>query len=290
MKLRITYAGRWFLGLTSLLAGVCAISSNNVIYLIESILIATLFISIWVAARMTAGVSLEFRRAPAIAAEAARDQLRVGIRQGQMRYGIELGEWVQGKFVPLAFVPRVPLGGSVSVGTRRIFPARGPHTWDALAVASSYPFGFFQIIRLKGSGGHRLVWPARQRALGRGVDEQGVTVPRAGTSLLEGEIRPMNPDDDVRAVVWTLSARGLGPLVRARGREHGEAAVILDLRTVDTAATGERRISAAASAFYGTSELLAGIGGSLVILDARGRRTIQGAAEALDHLAELRSG
>lgn len=290
MRLQITYAGRWFFGLTALLAAVCAISSNNVIYLIESLLLASLLVSLVAAFRSAGWVAVECRRFPAICGMRSTDRLKITNRSNYSRFCLEIGEWRGGRFTPIAFVSRIPPRESVTVRSRRVFTQRGYHEWDGLAVASSYPFGLFRLIRSNLSSGKRVIWPARAVAGAEGLNDAGrLATFRAGTSVVEGEIRPMTPDDDWRSVVWTLSARGGDPVVRARGAEQVEPAVVLDLRGTKPGPELERKISEAASTFYaghplGQAPDVSG-GGTLVLIDESGKRRIQGAALSLDQLA-----
>ena len=295
MKLQITYAGRWFIGLTALLAAVCAISSNNVIYLLESILIASMLVSLTAAYRAAGGLGLEIRRTPAICGTPAGDQIRISNRSGRSRFCVEVGEWRAGRFTAVAVVPYVAARGMTSVPSHRVFKERGRHEWDGLAVASCYPFGLFRMIRVKASPGERIIWPARAIADGKGQGESGkLTIFRAGTSVVEGEIRAMNPDDDWRSVVWTLSARGGDPVVRSRGAEQLDPAVILDLRGTQPGPELERKISAAASAFYASSSPGQAVdgtrGGTLLLIEDGGKRRFQGMILALDQLALIGRG
>lgn len=290
MRLQITYAGRWYIGLSALLAGVCGISANNVVYLLESILVASLLVSLVAAYRASLGVTIEYRRHPAICGAQTTDQMRVTNRASVSRYCLELGEWAAGRFAPLAFVPRVPPRGAVLAPCRRVFAHRGRYEWRGVAVASSYPFGLFRLVRYIPAAGSRIVWPARALSAGLGTADAGnLSSLRAGTSVVEGEIRPMAPDDDWRSVVWTLSARGGDPVVRARGAEQEDPAVVVDLRGARRGPELERKISAAASLFYAAQPMAqapdGARGGTLVLIDDGGRRRFEGAGPSLDQLA-----
>ena len=94
----------------------------------------------------------------------------------------------------------------------------------------------------------------------------------------------MNYEDDLRMIVWTLSAKGADPFVRLRKAEGLNPEVRLDLRAVDST-DFERKVSHAADAFYRVPERSEQ--GTLVIVGAQGARKIRGRETILNELAVI---
>jgi uncharacterized protein (DUF58 family) len=102
---------------------------------------------------------------------------------------------------------------------------------------------------------------------------------------MEGEVRPMNHDDDMRSVVWTLSARGEQLMVRMRATERSMTGLMLDLRA-EPGAGFERSVSELASLIYAAPAADAE-SVTLTLVGPGGRRTIHGRSRVLDLLATV---
>jgi uncharacterized protein (DUF58 family) len=285
-RLQLSIAGRWFVALTIALGVIAMGTGNNVIYLIESLLLSGLILSGVLSERGISAIEFDIQRQPAIAGTVSRDRVRARNRRRFTLFAIEIGEWSNGAFVPLAYIPKLGGGAEVIVPSRQHFEHRGSHRWEALAVATSYPFGLARKIRIIHSVGMRLVWPenAHGKRPVRQPSAEGAGA-RAGSDLADAEVRPWNQDDDSRMIVWTLSAKGSGPVVRVRKSEQPSPDVTLDLR----ARAGpddefERRVRASAQPFYQLGDNIAG--GTLTIVREGGeRRRFHGRTQALNQLA-----
>jgi uncharacterized protein (DUF58 family) len=282
-KLELTLSGKWYVALTIALGVIALVSANNVLYLIESLLLSGLILSGILSERAVSAIRVDVRRAPASAGARSRDQLRVTNTTRAAVFCVEVGEWCEGRFVPLAFLPRLAPLGSSAPPSRQRFERRGKHRWQGLAVATSYPFGFARKIRIFGEPGERLVWPAREEDLARAGDPGGDPrrTPRAPLEPAEGEIRPFVPEDDSRRIVWTLSAKGTGKHVRVLRSRGGDPEVVLDAR----GASGEefeRRVREAARPFHGLEP--GSRSGKLTVVSSE-RTLAQGRERALDLLA-----
>src|SRR3954467_11789370 len=98
-------AGRWYLGMLLLLGAVSLISSNNVVYLMESLLIAGLVLSLVLAIRSARSVHADVRRRP-IRANAESNDIAVIVNRSWLpAFCLEIEEWSEGKARRLAFVP-----------------------------------------------------------------------------------------------------------------------------------------------------------------------------------------
>jgi uncharacterized protein (DUF58 family) len=281
-RLHVTASGKWYIALTIALGVVALVSANNVLYLIESLLLSGLILSGVLSERAISAVRVDLARRPAEAGSASRDRVRVTNERGFPLFCVEVGEWRAGRFVPLAYIPRLAPRATGTYESRQVFGARGRHRWDGLAVATSYPFGFARKFRVERGAGERLVWPAREK--GRGLEPESATARQGqltGIEIADGEVRPYAPDDDCRLIVWPLSARGGEPLVRMHRSAEDSPDVILDARCAP-GPEFERRVRAAAQPFYRGGDSTSGM---LVVLEREGPRRFHGQRRALDALA-----
>ncbi len=283
-RLQLNVSGRWFVALAIAMGVVALSTGNNTLYLLESLLLSGLILSGVLSERFVSAVDFEVHRAPAIAGSQARDKIKVRNHRRFTVFAMELGEWREGEFHPIAYLPRLAGREATVILSQQKFERRGVHRWDALAVSTSYPFGFAKKIRLLSSPGERVIWPEREPASRSARREQkGEQGRRSGTDVADAEIRAYQTDDDIRAIVWTLSSKGTGPVVRVRRSEQPDPEVTLDLRSQPSGAELEARVRAAAQPFYGLSENVNG--GTLSILTRSGKRRIQGRNTALNELA-----
>ena len=282
-RLEVTLAGRWFLALTIALGVVGLISGKNGLYLIESLLLAGLILSGVLSERSISGLHLDFSRGKAIAGELSDDWILVrNIRRFPI-FCVEIGEWRESRFHRIAYIEHLAPGASIRIRCGQILPARGHHTWSGFAFATSFPFGFARKIKVIPHEGSRVVWPARpprsERSVALSHQSNGQ---RFGSDIAEGEIRPFTLDDDPRMIVWTLSARGLGPMVRVRRSERPEPESRIDLRQA-SGEEFEREVSRAAKPFFDTENIEAS--GTLLLISSQGVRRFQGHRRCLDQLA-----
>lgn len=281
-RLSITVAGRWYVALTIGLGVAALASGNNVVYLIESLMLSGLIFSGILSERTVAAIEIETIRAQAVAGEECSDRIRVRNTSRAPIFCVEIDEWHDKKYQPLAYVPRIEPHGSVVVPAGRAFAQRGSHRWDGYAVATSYPFGFARKIRIEKESGSRLVWPARLGMRhGDHRDAHGERQAFAGTDVAEAEVRPYVIGDDPRLIVWTLSARGTEPMVRLRRRNQGSATATLDLRQGSGEAF-ENAIREAARQFHEQETEGEAV---LTLVGRRGTRKVRGRKQALDQLA-----
>lgn len=307
-RLSVTVPGRWYLLLTIVMGAVVTASGNNVLYLMESFLLGGLLLSGVLSEQTVSGLDVQWRRRPAIAGARSRDRITLVNRRRGPVFCVEVGEWVDGELRLVAFVPYLPGRGTITVDAEIVYPRRGAHRWQGIAIATKYPFGFARKTRIIETPGERLIWPApsemaRPGSAGERPDsgrtgESGATASRDGARLFsEGEVRPMLPEDDYRYVAWTASALREEPLVRKRSAEENAEFPVLDLRG-DPGEEFERRIAGVASRLYrpgarNRAPEPVDEGGLVVVGGTeRERRKVFGARQALDLLAvvEPRAG
>jgi uncharacterized protein (DUF58 family) len=289
-KLQVSTAGLWYVGLTILLGVTAIASGNSIVYVFESLLLSGLILSGILSERQISGIELEIRRRQARALEPTRDLIHIRNRRFTPVFCLEIGEWTDRKFHTMAFVPRLGPQSSLVLSSRQTLSCRGVHEWQGLAIATSFPFGFARKILILPSPGKRLAWPAHlagNPSFKQGDSSTGGS--KAGTAIMDGEVRALNYGDDYRLIVWPLSAKGTEPLVRVRKSEKTSPEAVLDLRTSPGEAF-ETRIRETAHKFYSQEHIPAKTdAGSLTLIDQNGKRQILGSKNVLDELATIQA-
>lgn len=230
-KLNVSVAGKWFLALTILLGVVAINSGNNVIYLIESMLLSSLILSGILSELSISSVTVNVSRRDCFALQVSQDQILVQNRSRFYLFCIEIGEWKDKKFHSIAFVPMLAPKQKISINSEAVYKNRGIHRWHGLAVATMYPFGFAQKIRVFGEEGQRLIWPSLRVGTPLRTDQidaqakRNLTIPE----ISEGDVREFREGDDPKLIVWTLSALKDRWWVRDRNLKANPLQLFLDL-------------------------------------------------------------
>lgn len=273
-------SGKWYIALTIALGVTALASGNNAIYLIESLLLAGLILSGLKSEKQISSVKIEFLRLQAKAAEATADWIIIKNEGNQTLFCLEVGEWRNGRFYPLAFFPRVRGKETVRAQSKQEITKRGVHRWDGFAIATSFPFGFARKMKVVRKPGERVVWPT-PTPLRKDVGDER-TGQRGNRNseieVVEGEIRKYEWTDDARMIVANQSFRGLGPMVRNRRPILKEPEVILDIRQ-NPGESFEVAIRKASAFFYHSENA------DLIIVQGKGRKRITGKQAALTALA-----
>ena len=283
-RLDVSRSGIWFL-LFTITLGVAGLAlGNNVVYLVESFLLAGLILSGVLSERVVSALEFEFHHEQAIATVVVQDWIHLTNKSSSPLFSIEFGEIVDGDFVLLAYVPMIKAKDKLSIPAPRVFPRRGEATWEGYAIATSYPFGFAKKTKMIWSPGKRLVWIERIRvgapsALApQSIGARG----RARVRPIEGEVRAYVTGEDARDLVPAKSAYGLGPMVRNRRLQAEEREVRLDLTQVD-ATKLEDQLRETARLFYSKEA------SDLVLRRKSGVQKIYGSYPALHALSLLRA-
>jgi uncharacterized protein (DUF58 family) len=289
-KLQVSPAGIWYVGLTILLGVTAMASGNSIVYVFESLLLSGLILSGILSERQISGIEVEIRRRQARAQEPTRDIIHVTNRRFTPAFCMEIGEWRNNRFEPMIFITRLAPQSSVVLSSRQVIRERGAHEWQSLVIATSFPFGFARKLMLLPSAGKRLVWPAPLFSKpGIQNADSNFSGSKAGTSVVDGEVRSMTFGDDYRLIVWPLSAKGTEPQVRTRKSEKPSPEAVLDLRTAP-GEEFEQRVRETAHQFYSQESIPSKTdSGSLTLLGLNGKRQILGSRKALDELATVRA-
>jgi uncharacterized protein (DUF58 family) len=280
-RLEVTFAGYWYTALTIGLGVVALISGNNVLYLIESLLLSGMIFSGVLSERTVSSVEFELRKGEAVAKAVVQDVIWLRNRSKWTLFCVEIGEWREEGFVCAVFIPRIKPMSEIQVRSKLEYSQRGIHRWNGLAVATSYPFGLARKIRVLSKPGERLVWPEDSSSKSRSSGDivQGIGV-KVGHEYSEGEVRAYTYEDDCRDIIWTLSEKGMGPLVRPRKSGQINLRAVLDLRT-EPGPEFETAVLQAAQVFYRQADSE----GSLIVIDEGGSRSFQGKVSSLNFLA-----
>jgi uncharacterized protein (DUF58 family) len=272
-RLEISRGGKWFLAFTVVLGVVAINSGNNVIYLLESLLLSALIFSGVLSELTLSRLTVARWTGQAVEGYRTRDSLLVRNRGWLPLYCVEIGEWREERFEPLQFVLQIPGRSDLRLRSEQVLPERGRHHWEALALATSFPFGFARKIRIIAAPGARVVWPAGIPTGGSAGDSG-----RGQWENAEGELEELDPWEDVSRVHWPSALRSGKLMIRPRRRQSEDELVVLELGREN--AERERRIR-------GASYRLQKEARSLLIRDEGTVTRVDGRRRSLDALALL---
>ena len=221
--MRPTREGWGFLVLLGGLTLAAFNTGNNLLYVVLSLLLSTLFLQNVLAEWNLRWVTLE-RRLPEelFAFDGGMGHLVArNTRQRFAAMGLHVRE--HGGQAQALFAV-VPAGESVAAPCAWTFSERGLRTLRQVEVWSDFPFGLFRRSRIIDLPAEVLVYPPRRAGpharaeSGRtGREDDASTRPGGGGDFLG--LRPYVPGDPVRSVHWTNSARFGDPVVVMRQRD-----------------------------------------------------------------------
>jgi len=280
-RLELSRAGKWYIGLTIIVGIVAIQSGNNIIFLMESLLLSAMILSGVLSEKSVRYAKLRRYLGSSSVGEICKDRIFVENTGYLPLFCLEIGEWKKNKFNPIAFIPMLLRGEKVIVDSRQVLGERGLHSWDGIAIATNYPFGFAKKIRIVKKSGERIVWPKKNT----------VALARKNYFLKNeeenGELRVMIEGDDPRSIVWTLSAKKQEYIIRTRKNQEKPLELHLDLKKIPLAQV-ESAISSAATIFYEQTNELQKEACILYLRDELGQKKITRKDEALNALALAR--
>ncbi len=283
-RLEVTTSGKWYIALTIALGVTALATNNNAIYLLESLLLSGLILSGLQSEKHVSSIHVEFIRLQAKAGEPTGDWIIIRNKGRRNLFCLEVCEWNNGKFISLAFFPRIRGKETVRAQSKQEIFSRGMHHWDGFAIATLFPFGFARKIKVVRSPGERIVWPTQIKPKKENSDsrtgQQGNR--NSEIEVVEGEIRKYEWTDDAKLIVANQSMRGLGEMVRNRRPILKEPEVIFDIRH-SPGDEFENRVRKASSSFYKSENA------DLILLQSQGRKKITGKQSSLNALALVRA-
>jgi uncharacterized protein (DUF58 family) len=274
--LDLSVGGRWYIGFVLALGVVAIYSGNNVIYLLESMLLASLLLSGALSEYAITRVVVR-RQVDSLHAGAPGEDIFVIENLGRFPiYCLELGEYSGRNRYFTAFLLYIPAHGKMRVASRPVIDTRGRHRWDGLVVATSFPFAFARKSRLVPDPGSRIVWPGKIDGFRFQARENSWAHGEMETAT--GELSPVEPWDDASRVHWPASAR-FGELL-ARPLRWSEKRNEVRLEVREPSPEMEGKICLAAAALSCQAD-------TLVLLRSGEPQVIQGSRRGLDALALL---
>jgi hypothetical protein len=250
-RLSVSRSGHWYLFFTIAVGVFALVLGNNVVYLIESFLLAGLILSGVISERVVSSIKFQIFHSQAIAGNVVQDWLHLENTSKMPLFSVEFGEIIDGEFSPLFYIPVLRANEKISVPGKRLFEKRGEYQWDGYGIATSYPFGFARKMRVEWSKNSRIVWIEKKIRAGsaesilqsNGIGGQKKVLP------VEGEVRPYLSGEDARDLVPSKSAFGIGPMSRNRRLHSEEKEIILDLTKISIGSL-EDQLKTTASSFY----------------------------------------
>lgn len=231
-SLKVTKAGKWYIGLLFII-GIAAINTgNNLLYLIVAALLSLIVISGFLSESTLRGLVAEctppryvFRGSPApFSVRVVNSKRRLpsfsfvacgdGGQAGRSAYFLKLGA-----------------GEAAEAAFELTFRERGFQAPGELRLKTRFPFGLFVKGKAEAITGEVLVLPAIDRATGLpllngGGLAQGRSPGKGEGSEIHG-LREYTLTDDARRIDWFASARGQDLLVKEYEREAGRSVLIV---------------------------------------------------------------
>jgi len=280
-KLYVTKAGYWYVVLTIAMGVVALVTANNVLYLMECLLLGGLILSGVISERSISSIEVEWVRRQATAGAKTRERLQIHNPTRFAFFCLEIGEWRAGKFEAFAFITKIEARSLILVPVERVFENRGAYAWDGIAIATSAPFGFAQKVLVLREPGNRLIWPAQRPLSGEELRESALV----GSGIADAEVRAYGPDDDIRSIIWKLSAKGLDPVARKSRVESPQARLTLHLATSSPGAF-ENEVGTVANSIY-LAEEAPGADIRLRVVGANSKKIFVGRLASLNYLATV---
>lgn len=212
--IRLTTVGAWFIGVTLVVGVAAANTGNNALYLVESLLLATLVLSGVTSRRNVRGLRVEIE--PPVEAY-ANQPFEIGFRvvNGDRLFARRLLALGLGTG-PETLVPFLPAGGEHRGRLELLATRRGPFELPWAHLHSHFPLGLFRKgVRVR-LDREMLVFPEIFPAARGAASQLGKAGERSsrrrgwGHELLA--LRRFQAGDDFRSIHWKQSAR-LGELI-----------------------------------------------------------------------------
>ena len=289
-KLIVRKAGKWFLAMTVALGVVAISSGNNILYLLESFLLGGIILSGVLSEFAVYSLKIRWRHSWAYASGKSGDEITLENPRSVPFFCVEVGEWIDGYFHSRAFAAVIPPKSTVRLKLSKPYSKRGWIDWQGIGVATRFPFGFADKVRIHKRPGKRLVWPnlGDSKASGQSLGaEQEIreshedAVKKGAHELLDGQIKNYQVGDDFRDILWFLEWKSDEPVMRVRG--NSETPPILKFDGKLKGKNLEREISDVAASMAEHKEH--GKNPLLEIWTEGGIEKISDFAEGMDHLA-----
>ncbi len=225
---RLTRDGWWFCTAGLCLFFVALNSGNNLLYLLLSLLIALMAVSLILAEASLRGV-IPRRQPPPRLHAGAPFLMGIALRNEKKRlpsFSIEVEDLCDDKVVDKrCYFLKIPSGRTQQTAYRHSLARRGRYVFSAFRISTKFPFALFRSSRYVEHRSEILVYPALiplehwPKALTSAVGDQSVM--RLGRRGNFHALREYRQGDDSRDIHWRSSARRQRLMVR----EHEVEAV-----------------------------------------------------------------
>ncbi|MCK5862522.1 MAG: DUF58 domain-containing protein [Candidatus Hydrogenedentes bacterium] len=234
---RITFSGLVMLFIFALLVLSAMNTGENLLYIVFSGVFGMLFLSV-LAARWSLRRVTVYREAPYAVCRGESFAYTAHIAN-RKRFVPALSLRIEQQGNPSGYVMYVPAGHEAAAAATTCFQKRGVYRLPPCDLVTAFPFGFLELRRRYRDDVEVLVYPrirpARMNALERASTSQFVP------SRIQGEgdeyfaLREYIRGDDLRLVVWRVSARLGTWMVREMGVGNTRIITfVLDTRRVDS--------------------------------------------------------
>lgn len=250
--MRPTREGKRFLLATFLIAVAAVNTGNNLIYLILSMMLSILTISLAVLSLNLRGLTLSVSvQHPIFVRGRAIFKISISNRKRLLpSYSIRvhLPEGIKGA----GYMPYISSSSEISMDVSVLFERRGIYRYDDFIIESGFPFILFTKKIKSRVSGEIIVYPEIKEVdgllpelTGRGY---GTYITRPGTGEELSMIRDFRYGDDMRRIHWKASAKAGKPMVKEFGIEDTKIlTVILDTIRPLNKDIFEKAVSLAAS-------------------------------------------
>lgn len=230
--MKTTREGRRFILATLLLAVAAVNTGNNLIYLILSLMLSFLLLSVFILRANLSGLSLTVSVPhPVFAGESAQAVFSLTNRSRFLKtWSVKVSS---PEIRASVYFPEVMPGASMTMNETVSFPRRGLYRYGDFSAISSFPFILFEARRVMPLDDEVLVYPQitdveHLVSASAGAEEYG-----AARKVMTGEdlygLREFRHGDDWRQIHWKASAKTGGLLVREYAEHDSKkASVLLD--------------------------------------------------------------
>jgi uncharacterized protein (DUF58 family) len=241
IRVRITASGWMYIVMTILVGAAAVNTTNNLLYLVTSTLLALMAASGWVALRALRNLELElYLPREVFAGEATQVHFAVLNRRRHLpTYLLRLQRGEHS-----AEVIEVPPSGSADGTLAFAFTQRGVHELGDVLVTSTFPFGLFVRGGYMRMDGRVLVYPAPVLPPdpppdGAVQNHTGQSAARVGAGGDYRGTRPYLPGDAPGRIDWKIWSRGMGLYVK-EFYDQGGPPLVLTLESVPGPGLEER--------------------------------------------------
>lgn len=234
-RLIVSKSGWWYLVFTILIGVFALVINNNILYLIESLLLSGLILSGIESEKIMNSIEFKVNQTQAIEGETLSDWIEIKNTSNHSLYCIEIAELQNDHELSLCFIPFLKKKETLQFRINRSFKSRGSYQWSGYRLSTSFPFGFAKKSKSFLKNEERIVWIAPSTHSESNVNRfnENIKMGSLSSQCIEGEVRHVQDDEDVRLLIPSKSSLGIGLFARNnRSTEEYETAV-LDLTKIN---------------------------------------------------------